>query len=302
MTILITGSSGTIGTRLGESLLGWNREIIGIDKVLNEWRGDICKRTYLFDLRKEQFHPFKLVDTVIALAANARVNELVQHPKLAKDNFDITFNTLELCRKNDIKKIIFASSREVYSNEGGMITHSEDFPYKVERCESPYTASKIGNEALIHAYHKCYGIDYIILRYSNVYGMYDNKDRVVPEFIKLAKQNKSLDVYGSDKILDFTYIDDAIQGTILSIDEFDKVKNNVFNIASGEGHTLQELATLIIKNLNSRSKIVEDKRSKIGEVRKFIANIDKAKEMLGYNPRYDLKSGIEKTVEWYNGQ
>ncbi len=159
---------------------------------------------------------------------------------MAKDNFITLYNVLEFCRKNSIKKFIFASSREVYGNSE-KIVHSENEAY-VRDCESPYTASKIGGEALIHAYNQCFGLNFVILRFSNVYGMYDNSDRLIPLFIRLTKGNTNLIVYGKEKFLDFTYIDDAISGIMGCIKNFDRIKNDVFNIASGKGTSIVEIA------------------------------------------------------------
>ena len=296
--ILVTGSLGTIGTRLCEKLLEKNYDIVGLDLKPNKWNekinkltiiGDLCNKNTIENLPKD-------VDLVIHLAANARVYNLVLNPSLAKDNFEMLFNILEFCRENYIKRFIFASSREVYGNSN-KITHSEDKAY-VKNCESPYTASKIGGEALIHAYHQCYGINFIIIRFSNVYGMYDDSDRVIPLFIKLAKENKDLIIYGKEKLLDFTYIDDAISGVIKAIENFDRVKNEIFNIASGRGTSIIEVAQLIQKYTNSKNQIIIEE-SRIGEVLKFIADISKAKEKLGYEPKTSIEEGIKKSVEWY---
>jgi len=296
--ILVTGSSGTIGTRLCEKLLEKNYNIVGLDLKPNKWNEEINKLTIIGDLRNKNIieNLPKDVDLVIHLAANARVYNLVLNPSLAKDNFEMLFNILEFCRENNIKRFIFASSREVYGNSN-KITHSEDEAY-VGNCESPYTASKIGGEALVHAYHQCYGINFIIIRFSNVYGMYDDSDRVIPLFIKLAKENKDLIVYGKEKLLDFTYIDDAISGVIKAIENFDKVKNEVFNIASGKGTSIVEIARLIQKYTNSKNQIIIEE-NRTGEVLKFIADISKAKEKLGYEPKTSIEEGIKKAIEWY---
>jgi len=296
--ILITGNNGTIGTRLCEKLLEKNYEIIGVDLKSNRWNDRINKLTIIGDLRrKEAFKELpKDVDLVIHLAANARVYNLVLDPSLAKDNFEILFNTLEFCRKNNIKRFIFASSREVYGNSK-QIVHAENEAY-VRNCESPYTASKIGGEALVHAYQQCYGINFVIIRFSNVYGMYDDSDRVIPLFIKLAKENRDLLVYGKEKLLDFTYIDDAISGVLKCIENFEQVKNDVFNIASGKAISIIELARLIQKYMRSESKILI-KETRTGEVMKFIADISKAKEKLGYEPKTTIDEGIKKSIKWY---
>jgi len=297
--ILITGSSGTIGTRLSERLLNKNYEIAGADLKPNKWNDQINKLTVIGDLLDEKtFDKLpKDMDLVIHLAANARVYNLIKNPNLARENFETLFNTLEFCRLNRINRFIFASSREVYGNLN-QTTHSEDH-VSIRNCESPYTASKIGGESLIYAYNNCFGLNFITIRLSNVYGMYDDSDRIVPLFIKLTKENKDLTVYGKEKMLDFTYIDDAVSGLISCIENFDKAKNDIFNIASGNGVNLVKLAKLIQNSLNAKNSI-EIKENRKGEILKFVADISKARKILNYNPEVDINEGIRRTVNWCN--
>ena len=200
MKILVTGSSGTVGTRLCEKLLEAGHEIIGVDWKPNKWKEEINKLTSDIDLRDESAFA-KLpedLDIVMHLAANARVYELVKEPALARDNLLTTFNTLEFARKKGIKRFIFTSSRETYGNSNEA-KFSEDM-VRIENCESPYTATKIGSEALIRAYKQCYDLDGITFRLSNVYGMYDDSDRVIPLFIRQTRANEPMTVYGKEKI------------------------------------------------------------------------------------------------------
>lgn len=300
--ILVTGSSGTIGTRLCQKLLENKYDFIGIDWKKNKWDKEIEKRTIHLDLRNKSLVFKKLpnnVDIVIHLAANARVYNLVLDPALAIDNIITTFNILEFVRLNKIKKVIFASSREIYGNSP-KIVHKEDNA-RIDFIESSYSASKLSGEALIRAYSNCYGIDFMILRFSNVYGMYDDSDRVIPLFIKRANENKDLIIYGKDKILDFTYIDDTVDGIISAIKNFETVKNQVFNIASGKGTNIIDVAKLIIKSMGSKSRIIL-KETRKGEVMKYIANIQKAKRFLNYQPKTDIRDGIIKTIKWFRRQ
>ena len=300
--ILVTGSSGTIGTRLCEKLLEKGYEVVGADWKPNKWNKKIEEITVSLDLRnKSELAKLpKDFDLVIHLAANARVYNLVKNPDLARDNFETTFNALDFARKNNIKRFIFASSRETYGNSGKTVC-SEKQAY-IQNCESPYTASKIAGEALVHSYQGCYGIDFVILRFSNVYGMYDESDRVIPLFIKLTKKGKDLTVFGKGKLLDFTYIDDAVSGILKAIDNFENAKNGVYNIAFGKGILISELAKLIQKSMAGKSSCENKlviKSSRIGEVVKFVADISKAKKKLGYSPKINIVDGIEKTVKWY---
>lgn len=296
--ILITGSSGTIGTRLCEKLLEQNYEIIGIDWKPNKWVKKIDEITLRADLRdKSTFDKLpKSLDLIIHLAANARVYNLVKDPNLARDNFETTFNTLDFARKNNIKRFVFASSRETYGNSEKVV-HSENEVY-IQNCESPYTASKIGGEALVHAYQQCYGINFITFRFSNVYGMYDDSDRVIPLFIRLTKEDKDLTVFGREKLLDFTYIDDCISGVLKAINNFKKAQNDTYNIGSGKGTSILEIARLIQKFMKSQNKIVI-KENRTGEVVKFIADISKAKQKFNYQPKTNILEGIKKSIAWY---
>lgn len=191
---------------------------------------------------------------------------------------------------------MFSSSREVYGNSN-RITHNEDESY-VKNCESPYTASKMGGEALVHSYRQCYGIDSVIFRFSNVYGMYDESDRVIPLFIKLCKKKMDITVFGKEKLLDFTYIDDTVAGILRSVKKFDIIKNDVFNLAYGEGTSILEVANLIKNLLKSESKIIIQE-NRTGEVVKYIADITKARKTMGYNPQTTATEGIKKAVAWY---
>ncbi len=299
MTILLTGSSGMIGTRLAEKLLEEGHQLICIDKQYNRWNEIINQKTTLVDLRNkdELFNAIpkdREIDLIIHFAANARVHNLIIDPHLARDNFEILFNVLELARCRSISRILFSSSREVYGNSEKTI-HLENDLY-IKNCENPYSASKIAGEALIHSYRQCYGINFIILRFSNVYGMYDESDRVIPLFIRLAKAQKDIGIFGKEKLLDFTHIDDTVEGIDLAIRSFDVVKNDIFNIASGQGSTLIEIAQLIKELLKSNSTITTFE-TRVGEVIHYVADITKARQKLGFDPKITINEGIQKSLQ-----
>lgn len=303
MKILVTGSSGTIGTRLCEKLLEQGLEVIGVDWLPNKWQPAIEKLTRHIDLRDEKkLQEFTVngqqlkVDIVIHLAANARVYELVEHPDRARDNFLTTFNTLEWARTHGVKRFVFASSRETYGNSEAE-KYREDM-VRVEHCESPYTASKLAGEALVESYRRCYGMETVIVRFSNVYGMYDDSERVVPLFIRQTKKNEPLVVFGKDKSLDFTYIDDAVQGLLLILKKFGEIDGQTFNLAFGEAHSIMELADLIKKLMKSTSAISAS-TSRTGEVTRYTADISKARTILGFDPQVPFAEGVKKSVEWY---
>lgn len=298
--ILITGSSGTIGTALCESLLTQGYKVTGLDIRHNTWNGKIDKLTIISDLRKANFQSAVQndFDLIIHLAANARVYDLVKKPKLARDNFLMVFNVLEFARANNINRLVFASSREVYGNADNAYRSENDL--SVSNCESPYSATKLAGEALFHSYSYCYDIGSVILRFSNVYGKYDDSNRVIPVFMRRSMQRKNLIVFGKQKMLDFTYIDDCIKGIVRVIENFDQVRGNTFNIATGKGTSIMQVADMIKEKTGASSRIII-KESRTGEVTNFIADITKAKRLLGYDPKISIQEGIKRSFDWYKG-
>lgn len=298
MKILVTGSSGTIGTRLCERLLADGHDVVGADWVENKWQPTVQAVTVMADLRdRKQVEALPSdVEAIIHLAANARVHDLVVDPDRALDNVTDTYNMLEFARKHGIRKFFFASSRETYGNIPAQDSYTEDMA-RMENCASPYTASKIAGEAFVESYTRCYGIDHIIIRFSNVYGMYDESDRVVPLFIRKTRKNEPLEIYG-EKCLDFTYIDDAVNGVVKALEGFDAGKNSTYNIAYGQGSTITALADLVKELVGSTSEVAVTKM-RVGEISRYIANIDKARKAFGYEPKTPFEEGIRKAVAWY---
>lgn len=307
MRILITGSSGQIGTNLALSLMEQGHFVFGIDKRPNAWTDHIP--TLLQDLSTPQ-HDFirgighveypEKIDAVVHLAAHAKVHELVQQPYRALENITMTYNMLEYCRANRIP-IIFSSSREVYGDIHRYITEESyaDFAYT----ESPYSASKISGEALIYAYAQCYNVRYLVFRFSNVYGRYDidieRMERVIPLFIRKIRRGEPITIFGQEKVLDFTYVDDCVKGVSQAIDLLvgGDVANHTINLAYGQGNNLATMAGYVAEELGVTPQI-HFEPARIGEVTHYVANIGKARALLDYTPSTPLREGIHKAVSW----
>jgi UDP-glucose 4-epimerase len=304
---LITGSSGQIGTNLALRLLDAGHRVFGVDRRVNTWTDRVT--TLLQDLSAPYRDfaggigsvPYPRVDLVVHLAANAKVHELVQQPHRAMENIALTFNVLEYCRHNQVP-IIFASSREVYGDIHRYITEEQhaDFSFT----ESPYSASKVAGEAFVYSYARCYGLRYLVFRFSNVYGRYDNDiermERVIPLFIRDMRHGQPVTVYGKEKTLDFTYIDDCVDGIVAGIERLmvGRVANQTINLAYGQGNTLVRMAELIASALNVPPRINVQPAKRVGEVTRYIADISKAAELLEYQPRVPLEEGIRRAVAW----
>ena len=307
MNVLITGSSGQIGTNLGLRLLAEGHSVFGVDIRSNTWTDEI--ETLLQDLSvtytdfEEGIGHAKYppnLDVVIHLAAHAKVHELVEQPDRALENITMTFNVLEYCRRHQIP-VIFSSSREVYGDVHRMLTEEShaDFAYT----ESPYSASKMAGEAMIYSYAQCYGLRYIVFRFSNVYGRYDNDiermERVIPLFIRKISHDEPITVFGDRKTLDFTYVDDCVDGICKGIDYLVQKRGEsvTINLAYGEGHTLVEMARLIGAAVGKTPNMTVAP-SRVGEVTHYVADISRARKIIGYAPRTPLPEGIRKAVAW----
>ena len=309
MKVLVTGSSGQIGTNLALRLLADGHDVFGVDKRQNSWTEDF--RYLLQDLSGHYpAYPggiggveYPEVDLVVHLAAHAKVHQLVAQPHRALENAVMTFNVLEYCRQGRLP-LVFSSTREVYGDVHRFEGYGEataDFAFT----ESPYSASKIASEAFIYAYARCYGLKYLAFRFSNVYGRFDNDlhrmSRVLPLFIHSMTRDEPITVYGgADKVLDFTYVDDCVDGIVRGVEALagGRVANETINLAYGEGNSLVRAAELIAAELRTEPKMTMAP-SLLGEVTRYVADIRKAHDLLGWTPQVPLDQGIPRAVQWF---
>jgi nucleoside-diphosphate-sugar epimerase len=308
MRVLVTGSSGQIGTNLALRLQADGHEVFGVDKRQNTWTDAFP--TLLQDLAGH--YPafaggiggveYPDVDVVVHLAAHAKVHQLVREPHRALENAIMTFNVLEYARGLGLP-LVFSSTREVYGDVHRFEEYAEeaaDFAYT----ESPYSASKITSEAFIYSYARCYGLSYLVFRFSNVYGRFDNDlwrmERVLPLFMHQLARSEGVTVFGEDKVLDFTYIDDCVDGIARGVVALAdrRVANQTINLAYGAGNTLVRAAELIAGELDVQPRITIAP-SLLGEVTHYVADVTKARNLLGWDPETPLDEGIPKAVAWF---
>jgi nucleoside-diphosphate-sugar epimerase len=307
--VLITGSSGQIGTNLALRLQADGHQVFGVDKRQNTWTDEF---RYLLQDLAGHYAPFPggingveypEVDLVVHLAAHAKVHQLVQQPHRALENVMMTFNVLEYARQQRLP-IVFSSSREVYGDVHRFEEYGEqvaDFAYT----ESTYSASKISGEAFVYSYARCYGLPYLVFRFSNVYGRFDNDlhrmVRVLPLFTHAISRGEPITVYGGrEKTLDFTFIDDCVDGIVSGIEALaeGRVVNQTINLAYGQGNTLVYAAERIGAELGIEPQMTIAP-SLLGEVTHYVADLRKARELLGYDPQVSLDDGLARSVAWF---
>ncbi|MBB6446978.1 NAD-dependent epimerase/dehydratase family protein [Bacillus benzoevorans] len=307
MKIIITGGAGFIGSHLARRLMLEHHEVHIID-CLHPYYSLERKRKQLStidSLCSESFTPLNLLnreetiscfqsilpDAVIHLAALPGVAYSIERP-LEYVDYDVkaTINVLEACGQSEAKQIIFASSSSVYGNQTG--------PLKEEMANgnviSPYAASKYSAESFCHVYRHLYGYETKILRFFTVYGPWVRPDMAIGIFLKKLLQNQEITLFGEDRVRDFTYIDDIVDGIYLSLTELHK--SEVINIGSGKPISMLSLLQEL-KQYFPKMEIKKEE-SRIGDVVQTWADIRKANDLLGYRPQISFAQGLAETVKW----
>jgi len=297
MKILVTGGCGFIGSHLIDKLLEENNEIINIDnksggKYINN-RVKNIEADVTFENVQEYF---KGVDMVFHLAADPMVNVSAEKPKKSfKDNVVGTFNILEACRKNDIKKIVFTSTSTVYGESKNIPTSEEEF------CEpiSNYGASKLAGEGYISSFAHTYGIKGTILRLANIYGERSTHGVMHDFFFKLKENPNELEILGDGKQeKSYLHISDCVNAIMIAWKKQEKIVD-YFNVGSDEKTDVISIAKKISKELeiNPKFRFTGGRRGWVGDVPMMLLNSNKLNE-IGWENKIDLNEGIKRYIMW----
>jgi UDP-glucose 4-epimerase len=305
MKAVITGGAGFIGSNLAGELVG-KHDVTVIDDLstgrkenlnyiiddINFIRGSVTD----IDLLREAFAG---VDIVVHQAAIASVQKSIDNPLLSNEvNVDGTLKVLAAARDCGVKKVIFASSSSVYGDTPALPKAEDMKPHP----ESPYAVSKLAGEYYCRIFSKVYGLKTTCLRYFNVYGPRQNPcseyAAVIPRFIDRVLKNEPPIIYGDGcQTRDFIYVKDVAKANILAMNS---ANEGIFNIACEQRISLNDLISniAIISGLKIRPIYDEPRK---GDVRDSLASISAAKEALGFEPSYDLISGLKETIDWIQG-
>lgn len=311
--LLITGGAGFIGSHLAERLLREGNRITILDdfngyydpnlktRNLQAIRNDI--RLIRGDIRNEELIDRSFAegkfDQVVHLAARAGVRPSITDPKLYySTNIDGTFNLLDACRRHGVGRFTFASSSSVYGINKKVPFSESD---ALERTISPYAATKLAGEQICSNYAHLFGIRCQCLRFFTVYGPRQRPDLAIAKFTKHILSGIPIQQYGDGTTArDYTYIEDIINGVVAAI-AYDDDSFNIFNLGGSATTTLGELIRMI-EEATGKTALIERLPDQLGDVPRTYADVEKSRNLLGYEPQTPIREGINKYVKWYQEQ
>jgi nucleoside-diphosphate-sugar epimerase len=308
---LVTGAAGFIGRRVTEMLVERGDEVIGIDNLndsydpqLKYWRLEQLKPlhgfTFLHDdiTRPELFQEiaakYPKMDAVIHLAARAGVRQAVEIPEVyLQTNSNGTLNLLEYCKKNDVHKLVMASTSSIYGANPPLPTPEEadsSHPLQI------YAASKKGAEVMAYTYHHLFGLDATVFRFFTVYGPAGRPDMVMFRFTQWLAEGKTVKITGNgNQMRGFTYVDDIARGVLAGLKP---LGYEIINLGGHETVTINELLHMIEERLGKKGVIEYIPRHPADADANW-ANVDKARRVLGWQQQVSLEDGVTNLVNWY---
>lgn len=312
--ILVSGAAGFIGSWLTERLLGRGDRVVGFDnfdpfydRAIKERNLKAARESDRFELvegdLRDRAAVFRLFDdgafdAVIHLAARAGVRPSLADPAgYCETNLTGTANLLEGMREGDCRKLVFASSSSVYGNNRKVPFHEDD---RVDFPISPYAATKKAGEELCHVYHAVHGFSVLALRFFTAYGPRQRPEMAIHAFTRRLFAGDPIPVFGDGSMeRDYTYVDDVVDGVLVSVDHvIDEEAFHILNLGESEPIRLAHLVEALEKATGREARI--DRRPvPLGDVDRTFADVSRARELLGYEPRVGLDEGLRRFVAWY---
>lgn len=310
-TILITGGAGFIGSHLAEKLLNDGHRVVVLDNFNDYYDPQIKRKNIEFIASNDDFslHEADILDfdfldnlfqehtiqTIVHLAARAGVRPSIQEPLLyQKVNVEGTTNLLEIAKRYQVSRFIFASSSSVYG-ENKKLPFSEDD--SVDNPISPYAATKKAGELICYTYHHLYKLPVTCLRFFTVYGPRQRPDMAIHKFTRWIHNGHKITMFGDGSSQrDYTYISDIVDGICKSIKHC--TDYHIYNLGESKTIELHRLISLIAQALG-KEPIIERLPMQPGDVPITYADISRPMKEIGYQPGVNIEQGIDKFVQWY---
>ncbi len=306
-SVLVTGGAGFIGSHLVDGLLEAGARVRVMDNLATGRKANLAHCLDRIEFLEADIRDFAActraaagAEVVFHQAALGSVPRSMEHPELSVDvNVRGTLNIFTACRDAGVKRVVYASSSSVYGD-------SERLP-KVEGEEgtplSPYAWSKKANEDMASLFHRCYGMDFIGLRYFNVFGPRQDPEgayaAVIPRFFKACLMNESPVIYGDgEQSRDFTFVGDVVAANMAAGRAGEPAWNRPYNIAGGRRVTVLDLAKAVV-TLTGRSLKPTFAPPRPGDVKHSLADISAARELLVFNPSVSFDEGLSLSANHY---
>lgn len=309
---LVTGGAGTVGSHVVEQLVRAGvKEVVVLDNLvrgrvenLASVLGTGLVRLEVGDIRDRSLvaRLMRGIDVVFHQAA-IRITQCVEEPRLALEVLvDGTFNVVEAAAREGVRRLVAASSASVYGLAEVFPTGEDHHPYANDTF---YGAAKTFNEGLLRSFHAMSGLDYVALRYFNVYGPCMDVHGVYTEVLVRWMQRISAGeppiIYGDgSQTMDFVYVEDIARANILAATA--DVNDDVFNVASGEETSLLQLARLMIEVMGADLDVRFGPERAAAKVPRRLADTGKARTQLGFEARVGLEEGLHRLVDWWRAE
>lgn len=304
-TYLVTGGAGFIGSHITEELLAQGHKVIILDDMTAGIRTNVFPQAEfiqgsvtdgeLLHAICEEFN----IGGIFHLAAVASVQKSVEDPMLVHDvNATGTLNVLLAAKDCGVRKVVLSASAAAYGDDPVFPKRETMIPQPL----SPYAVSKIAGEMYCDTFTRLYGLQTVALRYFNVFGPRQDPNSeyaaVIPKFTEAIVQGRSPVIFGDGmQTRDFVFVKDVVQANLKAM-QSDAC--GLFNIGRGEQTSLNQLAQMIMEAVDTHADVIY-KDPRAGDIRDSVADITKAREMLGYEPAYSVADGIRETVEYFRG-
>lgn len=306
MRILVTGGGGFIGSHLVQALLKEGHDVRVLDNFATGRRENLLDLDSSFELVEGDIQSYERVhnaalgcEMVLHQAAMPSVPRSIQDPLTSNaSNVIGTLNVLLAARDNSVRRVVFASSSSVYGASEGLPKHESQTPLPI----SPYAVAKLAGEGYCRSFHTVYGLETVALRYFNVFGPRQDPlsqyAAVIPNFLTAVLDGSNPTIFGDGtQTRDFTYISNIVDANLLAM-AAPEVAGQSLNVACGGRISLNEVVATI-SELTGRQVEPRYDMPRVGDVPHSMASIDRARELLGFEPAVDFRDGLAQTLQHF---